>query len=278
MQTDVSFSNVQQEVLPYNTINKVINEDSILKLLNLDSVDKVNNINIYRRAFVHKSYCTRKNENFLEGNVNCPKDCLPLQEESNERLEFLGDSVLNLVIASYAFERYPNVNEGFLTNIRTKLVNGNMLARLSKEIGLNNYLIISHQIELNDGRNNKNILEDVFESFIGAIYLDFEEQNKSGFDYAKQWIIQIIEENVDFTELMNTNVNYKDKFVKYCQHNLQYIPTFFQTNVTEQNGKKMHTVCVKNNNGVTIGVGKGFTKKEAEIDAAKKGLEYFGNI
>lgn len=273
-----SSSNIQQEILPYNIVNKVISEEEILSLINLDSVDEIKNVNIYRRAFVHKSYCTRKNENFVEGNINCPKDCLPLQEESNERLEFLGDSVLNLVIASYAFERYPNVNEGFLTNIRTKLVNGNMLARLSKEIGLNKYLIISHQIELNDGRKNKNILEDVFESFIGAIYLDFEAQNKSGYDYAKKWVIQIIEENVDFTELMNTNINYKDKFVKYCQHNLQYIPTFFQTNVIEQNGKKVHTVCVKNNNGVTIGVGKGFTKKEAEIDAAKKGLEYFGNI
>ena len=273
-----SSSNIQQEILPYNIVNKVISEEEILTLINLDSVNEIKNVNIYRRAFVHKSYCTRKNENFVEGNINCPKDCLPLQEESNERLEFLGDSVLNLVIASYAFERYPNVNEGFLTNIRTKLVNGNMLARLSKEICLNKYLIISHQIELNDGRKNKNILEDVFESFIGAIYLDFEAQNKSGYDYAKKWVIQIIEENVDFTELMNTNINYKDKFVKYCQHNLQYIPTFFQTNVIEQNGKKVHTVCVKNNNSVTIGVGKGFTKKEAEIDAAKKGLEYFGNI
>lgn len=269
-------SNVQ-EALPYNMRNHVINEAEILKLLNLESVKKVHNINIYRKAFVHKSYCTRKNENFLEGNINCPKDCLPLQEESNERLEFLGDSVLNLVIASYAFERYPNANEGFLTNIRTKLVNGNMLAKLSKEVGLSKHLIISYQIELNDGRANKNILEDVFESFIGAIFLDFESQNKKGFEYAKLWIIQIIEENVDFTELMSVNINYKDKFVKYCQHNLQYIPTFFQTNVVEQNGKKLHTVCVKNNNGVTIGVGKGFTKKEAEIDAAKKGLEYFGN-
>lgn len=273
----MALSNVH-EVLPYNMCNHVINEGEILKLLNLESVTKVHNINIYRKAFVHKSYCTRKNENFLEGNVNCPKDCLPLQEESNERLEFLGDSVLSLVIASYAFERYPNVNEGFLTNIRTKLVNGNMLAKLSKEVGLSKHLIISHQIELNDGRANKNILEDVFESFIGAIFLDFESQNKRGFEYAKLWIIQIIEENVDFTELMSVNINYKDKFVKYCQHNLQYIPTFFQTNVVEQNGKKLHTVCVKNNNSVTIGVGKGFSKKEAEIDAAKKGLEYFGNI
>jgi len=71
----------------------------------LSIYDDVNNINIYRRAFVHKSYCRRKNENFLNGNVNCPPDCLPLQEESNERLEFLGDAILNMVVGLYVFER-----------------------------------------------------------------------------------------------------------------------------------------------------------------------------
>lgn len=80
--------------LPYNPNNTLLQESDLRKILDTyDIHDNVNNIDIYRKALVHKSYCTRKNENFLNGNVNCPHDCLPLQEESNERLEFLGDAI-----------------------------------------------------------------------------------------------------------------------------------------------------------------------------------------
>lgn len=264
--------------LPYNSDNILVTEDQVLSLLSIGGIDKLNNINIYRRAFVHKSYCTRKNENYIVGNVNCPKNCMPLQEDSNERLEFLGDSILNLIVASYLFERYPQVNEGFLTTMRTKLVNGVMLASLSEQLGLGKYIILSHQIENNNGRKNKNILEDTFEAFIGAIFLDFKDENnmQSGFDIAKQWVIAVIEEYVDFMELMKTNINYKDKLVKLCQHQYQYIPKYYEININEVNGVKEHTVCIRNNHNEIIGIGKGTTKKQADIDASKKALSYYG--
>ena len=107
------------DLLPYNPLNILVQKSDILNL-----TKNFKDINLYRKAFVHKSYCTRKNENFLNGNINCPPGCLPLQEDSNERLEFLGDSILNMVVADYLFERYPDENEGFLTRMRTKLVNG----------------------------------------------------------------------------------------------------------------------------------------------------------
>ena len=261
------------QLLPYNQNNKLINENQICVLLSI--YDDIGNINIYRRAFVHRSYCTRKNENFLNGNVNCPEGCLPLQEESNERLEFLGDAILNLVVGKYLFERYPNVNEGFLTTTRTKLVNGEMLAFLAKSLQLNEYVLISQQIETNNGRLNKNILEDTFEAFIGAIFIDYEEQNKNGFQHAHDWIIHVIEENVDFIELMTQHVNYKDKLVKFCQHNYQFIPKFYEIDIVEQNSTKIHTHCVKDHNNNIIGIGKGHNKKTAETDAAKQALIYY---
>ena len=165
------------EESPYNSSNILIEENE----LNLIIKDyKINNINTFRRAFVHKSYCTKKNENFINGNLNCPENCLPLQEDSNERLEFLGDSILNIITAKYLFERYPNVNEGFLTTMRTKLVNGTMLANLSKIIGLDKYILLSIQIENNNGRNNKNILEDTFEALIGELFVNYDSYKICG--------------------------------------------------------------------------------------------------
>lgn len=264
---------MSQSALPFNPRNQLIDEKQVLDFLTI--VDKIGNVNIYRRAFVHKSYCTRKNENFEEGNCNCPAGCLPLQEENNERLEFLGDAVLHTVVAHYLFERYPNMNEGFLTTTRTKLVNGEMLAWLSKRLGFEKYILLSNQIEANNGRTNKNILEDTFEAFIGAIFLDFEESTGNGFKNAKDWIVHIIESNVDFTELMTKNTSYKDRLVKYCQHNYQFIPKFTEIDISDVGGMRVHTVYVKNNMGAVIAIGKGNNKKAAELDASSEALKYY---
>jgi ribonuclease-3 len=260
---------MNDEETPYNERNVLINEKQLYTLLN----DKFNDLNIYRKAFVHKSYCTRKNENFLNGNINCPTNCLPLQEESNERLEFLGDSILGMVVASYLFERYPDDNEGFLTRLRTKLVNGKMLAYLSNEIGLKQFVIISKQIEENEGRTNLNILEDAFEAFIAAIYID------KGFDAAQTWIISIIENNLDLSELIQQNNNYKDIMLKYFQQNFNYIPKFYEVNVENNSfNQKTYTICLKDNYDNVIGVGKGGSKKIAENVCAKNAMEKFNNL
>jgi dsRNA-specific ribonuclease len=281
---------VLSDDIPYNPANVLINETDLTNILSQFSINKPpNDIAIYRKAFLHRSYCTRKNDNFLSGNQKCPPNCLPLQEESNERLEFLGDAIMNFVIADYLFERYPDVNEGFLTKMRTKLVNGNMMAHLSTKIGLGKFVIISQQIEANNGRTNKNILEDVFEAFIGAIYIDYNslkintsgkipmlDGTGTGFQTVYKWIVGVIETFVDFTDLVKQKSNPKDKFVKQCQHNFQWTPKFYELDIAEKQNRKIHTVCVKNMNGDIIATGKGTSRKVAEFETASNALRYFG--
>jgi ribonuclease-3 len=268
--------NLKDEELPYNLKNiRLEPQDLNVILLQFDTIEFFD-INFYRRAFIHKSYITRKNENYENGNKKCPHHCMPLQEESSERMEFLGDSILNLTVAKYVFERYPEMNEGFLTNMRTKLVNGKMLAYLSSKVNFNKYLIISKQIDENDGRQNKNILEDAFESFIGAIFIDHNEKNGNGFQIAEKWIISVIEKFVDFSELIHKVENFKDTIIKYCQHTFHWIPRFYEVDIEEIKKKKIHTVCVKNDKLDIIGIGKGINRKTAEIDAAQEALHFYG--
>lgn len=252
---------------PFNAFNTLLKEADLKTLLTTyDVTQPYRNIDTYRCALVHKSYCTRKNENFVEGNQDCPENCLPLQEESNERLEFLGDAVLSMSIASYLFERYPDENEGFLTRLRTKLVNGKMLAHLSKTIGLDKFILISKQIEESDGRNIANILEDAFEAFLAAIYQDL------GYEAAKAWVISIIETHLDFADLISQNTNYKDQLLKYFQQNFGYLPKFYEQDIEVHNHQKIFKVCLKDASDNVLSIGKGNNKKEAENDAARQVL------
>ncbi len=258
--------------VPYNNLNKTFSESELSKILSqYISNSKIGSLPLYRKAFVHKSYCTRKNENFLNGNKLCPSDCIPLQEDSNERLEFFGDSILSLIISDYLFERYPNENEGYLTKMRTKLVNGRMLAFLAKKINLQEYIMISKQIEENDGRYNSNILEDVFEALIAAIYLD------QGLDNAREWVINIIETHIDFASLILQNNNYKDTFLKFYQQTYSEVPRFYEMNVdTKSVNKAKYSVCIKDSQENIISIGSGCNKKEAENEAAKNALFHYG--
>jgi ribonuclease-3 len=278
----------QNDDTPYNNKNILIDEGNINNILKKYGIRmKCINIDIYRNALVHKSYSTRKNDNFLSGNINCPENCLPLQEVCNERYEFLGDSVLSTTVANYLYMRYPDQNEGFLTKMRSKLVNGRMLSELSKKVGLQKWMIISKQIEDNDGRKNYKILEDIFEAFICAIFLDFNKKtikgNKLegisglGFQIAERWIINIIENEIDLADLIIQNKNYKDTLIKYFQHNYMKMPNFFEANVEMINNKKFFTIIVKNNEQI-LGTGKADTKKQAEQFASQEALTYFNEI
>lgn len=265
-----------EDVMPYNCKNHLLTEEELIELLRENGIEQhFHDISIYRMAFVHKSYCTRRNENFVNGNIKCPPDCLALQENSNERLEFFGDSVLNLVVAQYLYERFPESEEGFLTKLRTRLVNGQMLAVLSEKIGLDRYMLISKQIEDNGGRKNMKILEDTFEAVIGALFLDF---GKDGFEMASDFIVTIIENNIDFSELIITNNNYKDLLLKYFQHNMNYLPKFYELSVENKQNSKEYTVCIKNKEGLVISTGTGHNKKMAENQSAHNALIYYGQI
>ena len=164
-----------EKVNPYNQHNKLINTNDIVNIMETLNINdfKINDILLYQRSFVHKSYCIELYKDTDFKNID---DSLELQQISYETMEFLGDSILGSVVCSYLYERFYKIygqNEGFLTYLKNRIVCGESLAHLSNKLGFNRYLIISKHIEDNcDGRNNKNILEDVFEAFIGAVYLD----------------------------------------------------------------------------------------------------------
>lgn len=165
------------KINPYNTNNKLITPDDVNKILFNNGIQyKINDLQHYILAFSHKSYCKKKSSEQKEDIeiAERPDNVLDLMEESNERLEFLGDSIISSVIADYLYKRYYNQDEGFLTRLRTKLVNGTSLGNFAKLIGLTDYVLISRHVEERcNGRDNLRILEDCFESFIGAVYLDF---------------------------------------------------------------------------------------------------------
>jgi ribonuclease-3 len=283
------------EELPFNSNNIILEEQNLKDFFNNNGlIDiKFNNLNIYRNAFIHKSYCSMKNTDFISSNSKCPSNCIPLQDVSYERLEFLGDAILNLVVANYLYMRFPEQNEGFLSKIRTRIVNGKMLGYLADKIGFNKFAIISKQVEEANGRNNYKIMEDIFEAFIGAIYIDFQTNNDNvilpshlpilaltgaGYFMAELWIISIIENHIDFTELILQKTNYKDMLVNYTQQTYQFTPKFVEVNIITKDNLKIFNYGVQDRTGFTIATAKGYSKKEAENNVSKEALKIYGQL
>jgi|UniRef100_A0A6C0LY92 ribonuclease-3 len=277
---------------PYNNKNILLQNVDLQEIFNNNGLNniKFKNIDLYRVAFVHKSYCTMKNIDFDKSNINCPADSLPLQDMSYERLEFLGDSLIGMIVANYLYNRFPDQNEGFLSKIRTKIVNGRMLGYLSDKIGFPKFAIISKQVEETGGRNNFKIMEDIFEAFIGALFLDFQTENDkvqlpnninispftgAGYFIVESFIIYIIENYIDFCELIRLKNNYKDMLVSYMTHNLQDIPKFYEVKITIKDNIRIFTYCIKDRNNSIIATSTGTNKKEAENNTAKEALIYY---
>lgn len=288
---DVSYSE-----LPYNNQNQILQESDLKAFFNSNGLEgiKFNNINLYRNAFIHKSYCTMKNTDFTSSNVKCPSDCIPLQDMSYERLEFLGDSILGFVVANYLYMRFPDQNEGFLSKIRTRIVNGKMLGYLAEKLGFNKFAIISKQVEDANGRNNYKIMEDIFEAFIGALYIDFQTTDDmvklpekiklepltgAGYFVAEQWIIYIIENYLDISDLILQKTNYKDMLIGYMQQTFQFTPKFNEISVTNtKDNNKIFSYCVRDRTNTIIATSQGNSKKDAENNVSKEALIYYGQL
>jgi len=263
---------INENLLPYNMNNVLIMEEDLNIIFN-DLDYKFNNINLFRNAFVHKSYCCMKNLNFEVSNVNCPDNCLPLQEMPYERLEFFGDSILGYIIAKYMYKRYPDQSEGFLSKMRTKIVNGKMLGYLSECIGFSKFALISKQIEDINGRKNYKIMEDILEAFIGALFID-----SNNIDIVEKWIIYIIEKYIDMVDLILINTNYKDMLILYMQNRYQDTPKYYETNIVNNNMHKIFTYIVKDRDNNILGSSEGISKKDAENNSSYEALKYYGEI
>ena len=294
--SDSSNNLIEKKIYPvYNENNFYITKEIIQSILQKGNINReVNNLNIWQQAFVHKSYCKnndfKKNEKFYGSidsiNINDNKNIniLPLQNDSNEVLEWLGDGIIQSVAAIYLYKRFKNQREGFLTKIRSKLVKTESLSKLALYLGFDKYLIISKHIEIIcNGRKNSRILEDCFEAFIGAMMNVFGAKNEEeGFSVCNTFIINIIEHKIYITELIINDDNFKDQLMRFYQKKYNgKFPIYEQKTIittTNENGiqsKKFHMFVRDNDNNI-IGEGIARSKKEAEQKAAKAALMYFG--
>jgi len=246
---------------PYNSNNRYITSEDVLNIFSKVNIKdiKIKELSLYQTAFNHKSYCQMKDYEEYER----PHNCIELQKTSYENLEFLGDAFLDVVIAEYLYKRYGNQDEGFFTKIKTRLVNGEQESYYSNYLKMNNLVLLSKHVEDNcGGRNSIKILEDVFEAFLGAIYIDTD-------DYltVKRFIINLIEKCVDFPDLIMNDTNYKEQIMKYLQHNYNSNPTY-----EHFPGEDDIFKCNILHNSKIIAIGEGKTKKKAEQNAAHRAL------
>ena len=164
---------------PYNPLNKLIKDQDIKNILSKYNVNvPIYNYELYKRAFIHRSYTKRPDQENESNNITIvekPDDCLPLFTKSNERLEFVGDGILECITKYYLYRRFPKENEGFMTEKKIALVKNESIGRIAYEMGLHNWLVLSKHAESKLIRTNLKKLGCLFESFIGAMFLDFNK-------------------------------------------------------------------------------------------------------
>ena len=210
----------------------------------------VTNFSVYVRAFTHKS---RASDKF----------------PSNERLEFIGDAVINLVTARWLFDAFPQHQEGFLTRLRTKLVSGKTLSRLAQALQLDRFVQMNQRAMSSGWHQNPRILEDCFEALMGAIYLS------EGLVTARSFLIGMYTACVDINDLIYTQDNWKDQLMRYCQQMRHELPEYDVETVRRCEGAKPTFVVTVTVFGKT-GRGSGHTKKVAQQEAARATLRLLG--
>lgn len=193
-----------------------------------------------------------------------------IEAVSNERLEFLGDSVLSIVTSEYLFDRYADLPEGDLTHMRAALVQSQALAGYARDIKLGEYLYLGHGEEKN--RDQKSILEDAFEALLAAIYLDAEPY---GLDKVREIILPIIKRQLAKNEGEMRYSDAKTELQQLTQVSDGATPTYTVVSESGPDHAKTFEVEVRLNSNV-IGHGKGRSKREAEQNAAREALELFG--
>lgn len=208
------------------------------------------NLSLYRMAFRHRSVAKQTRN----GSKN-----------SNERLEFLGDAILGSVVAEVLFKRYPYKEEGFLTEMRSKIVSRVNLNQLSRKLGLDELIEFDNRT-VNFPNKQGSLLGDAFEALVGAVFMD------KGYNFTREFLInRIIKPHVDIHQLELTETNFKSKLIEWCQRHGKDI-TFEVIENAEGDNVKLFTVQV-NIDGENFGLGIDYNKKNAEKLAAEKTCE-----
>jgi dsRNA-specific ribonuclease len=232
---------------PYNDKNIELKEDELRKLLEMFHVYyKVNNFELIKRAFIHRSYVFPQTNDMKI--VQRPQSCLELKHHSNERLEFLGDGVLECITKMYLYKRFPDADEGFMTEKKICLVKNDHIGKLAYKMGLQKWFIISRNAEEKKIRNNYKKLGCLFEAFLGALFLDANEikvEDNSflfknyfnvgpGFQICQIFIETIFETLVDWNEILEKDDNYKNILQVKIQKEFKKTPDYIILNQDEE--------------------------------------------
>ncbi len=205
------------------------------------------NVSLYKMAFRHRSAAVATKNG---------------AKNSNERLEFLGDAVLGSVVAEVLFKTYPYREEGFLTEMRSKIVNRANLNQLAKKLGFDQLIEFDGRI-MNFPSRQSSMPGDAFEALIGAIYLD------KGYNFTRAFLLNtIIKPHIDIYTLEQTETNFKSKLIEWCQRHGKDI-AFEQVHNAEGEHTKLFTISA-NIDGESFGTGCDYSKKNAEKLAAEK--------
>jgi dsRNA-specific ribonuclease len=231
---------------PYNPLNKPINDSGIQQFLKTYGLDvEINNFELYKRAFIHRSYIKRPNlENEQNNIIIAPKpdDCLPLYTKSNERLEFVGDGVLECITKYYLYRRFPKENEGFMTEKKIALVKNEAIGKIAYEMGLHKWFILSKHAESKQTRTNLKKLGCLFESFIGALFLDCNKIKVNdedgwfkdvfvtgpGFQLVQIFVENVFEKHVDWINLIKNDDNFKNILQVKIQKEFKVTPHYME--------------------------------------------------
>ena len=189
----------------------------------------------------------------------------------NERLEFLGDSVLSIIVSEYLYDMYESEPEGKLTNRRRELVCEKALARYSEKLELGSFLMLGKGEDKNGGRNNKSILADAFEALLAAIYLDASVNGKAE---VKKFLMPYVKEEIKASAISGETIDYKTLLQQFTQQADGELPEYIEISESGPDHMKKFEVEVRLNHNV-IGKGQGKTKKEAEQMAAAEACRLF---
>ena len=242
---------------PFNPNNKEITLNDVQCILKTYGLPpKVNNLKLYQRAFVHTSYVKKPMTENVNNNITIvpqPADCLPLKTKSNERLEFLGDGILEAITKFYLYRRFPKENEGFMTEKKIALVKNEAIGKLAYQMKLHQWVLISKHAEEKNIRTNVKKLGCLFEALLGAIFLDFnkeiiiDEENwfknlfitGPGFQMAQVFVENIFENLVDWDEIINNDNNFKNIFQVIIQKRFKITPDYLELANSEDDGYTM---------------------------------------
>ncbi len=271
---------------PWNVANRVIPDSEILRILrNYGIKERPNNWDLFRQACVHRSYVDRPegpNMGSTEPVLIAPRPegCMPLCKTDNETVEYVGDSILGCVIAVYLHERYPHQDEGFLTTLRTRLVNNRQLGLLAKKLGFMRWVVMSRHVEeVCNGRRNLRILGSMLEAWVGAIYLDLANKDPGrAFARVQGWLIQLFESQVNFCDLIAENNNFKDQLLKFYQSAYHQPPRYKEVFVEGPLHDRTFTMGVLSPEGEVVAIATARNKKVAEQEASRLALIKLGGM